>query len=280
MNNILICSDLDRTILANGKEPHSPEALPVLHHLAECEEITLVYVSGRNEKLLKDATRKFGIPVPDYAIGDVGTTIYEPPGNWHPWDDWTQEIARDWQGKTGVDLARLFTDVDGIRLQEPEKQNTYKLSYYADAAADSTALRKEIRKRLEPAGIETSIIWSIDEEKNVGLLDILPKRATKVHAIHFVMKKRGFAEDRCVFAGDSGNDLPALTSGLNAVLVKNGREEVRREAVAVMEKRGMRERLYLAQGDFYGMNGNYCAGVLEGIAHFLPETLLLMGLEK
>jgi hypothetical protein len=27
------------------------------------------------------------------------------------------------------------------------------------------------------------------------------------------------------------------------------------------------------QGDFHGMNGFYAAGILEGVAHYLPETV-------
>lgn len=276
MNDILICSDLDRTILPNGKEPQSPEALQIFKRFAARGEVTLAYVSGRSEILLKNAVEEFGIPLPDYAIGDVGTTIYEPSNGWQHWEDWTEEIARDWQGKTSDDLRKLLADLNILELQEEDKQNSFKLSYYTKASADSVKLKQEIHQRLAPANVRTSVIWSIDEEKDVGLVDILPERATKVHAIRFLMKKRGFAQERCVFAGDSGNDLPALTSGLNAVLVKNGRDDVRTEAVETMKKKQMRACLYLAQGDFMGMNGNYCAGVLEGIAHFLPETLSWM----
>jgi hypothetical protein len=34
----------------------------------------------------------------------------------------------------------------------------------------------------------------------------------------------------------------------------------------------MRDRLYPATGGWKGMNGNYAAGVLEGVVHFFPET--------
>lgn len=61
------------------------------------------------------------------------------------------------------------------------------------------------------------------------------------------------------FSGDSGNDPPALTSGLQAVLVRNARDEVRQEAVASLGKQGLADRLYLAGGNFHGMNGNYAA---------------------
>jgi len=272
MNNILICSDLDRTILPNGSQPHSPRAFPILHKLAGMAEITLVYVSGRSQSLLKDALEEYDIPLPDYAIGDVGTTIYNPADNWRPWKDWAAEIAEDWQGRSRDDLEKMFADITMLEAQEAAKQNTFKLSYYTDTAIDKDDLKAEMEKRLDAARIRASIIWSIDEEKNVGLLDVLPKRATKVHAIRFLMKKMEFPVERTVFAGDSGNDLPALTSGLNAILVKNAMEEVRQEAVSTIKEKGLERCLYLAKGDFFGMNGNYCAGVLEGVAHFFPET--------
>jgi hypothetical protein len=234
--------------------------------------LILTYVSGRSEGLLKAAIQDYDIPIPDYAIGDVGTTIYEPRRDWAPWEDWAEEIGQDWQGKSREELAGLFSDMPALRPQEPEKQNTYKLSYYTDAETDARGLKKEVEGRLAAEGVRAGIIWSVDEQENVGLLDVLPQRATKVHAVRFLMKKKGFSEDRTVFAGDSGNDLPALTSGLRAVLVKNARDDVRQEARGAMAEKGMADRLYLARGGFLGMNGNYCAGVLEGLAHFLPET--------
>jgi len=87
------------------------------------------------------------------------------------------------------------------------------------------------------------------------------------------MQQKGFTHDQTVFAGDSGNDMPALTSGLQAVLVKNARDKVRDEAVQQVQVAGHDGCLYLAQGGLLGMNGNYSAGVLEGLVHFLPHTL-------
>ncbi len=270
---VLLCSDLDRTILPNGLQEESPEARQILRRISQKEELTLIYVSGRSESLLKAAIEEYDLPVPDLAIGDVGTTIYAPNQDWSSWTDWMEEIAPDWQGKTWKNLAEMFSDIDGIRLQEPEKQNTCKLSYYADPSEDYRPLVGEVKQHLKDRAIRASVIWSIDETENIGLLDILPQRATKLHAIRFAMKKLGFSEARTVFAGDSGNDLKALTSGLQAVLVKNATDHVRKEALAILTQRGIpKDRLYLAQGNFLGMNGNYSAGVLEGLAHFLPET--------
>ena len=271
--DVFLCSDLDRTILPNGPQQESPQARRRLQALAAHPRVVLTYVSGRHKALLLDAIREYMIPIPDYAIGDVGTTIYEVSGNnWHAWPAWGETIASDWQGMEWHGLAALLKNVDQLALQEPEKQNTFKLSYYVPETIDCDALQKRIVERLGAYGLRVSVIWSIDEVNHVGLLDILPANATKLHAVRFLMEKKGFAEMRTVFAGDSGNDLPVLTSGLQAVLVRNARDEVRQEAVTRIKATGKRECLYLAHGGFLGMNGNYAAGVLEGLAHFLPET--------
>jgi hypothetical protein len=86
------------------------------------------------------------------------------------------------------------------------------------------------------------------------------------------MQCEDFTPENTVFAGDSGNDLPVLSSGLRAVLVANATDEVRDEARQLSAARGTGDTLYLAQGGFMGMNGNYSAGILEGVAHFLPQS--------
>lgn len=277
IDDVLLCSDLDRTILPNGSQEESPEARPRLRILAAHDRVVVAYVSGRHQNLLKKAIREYAIPVPNYAIGDVGTTVYEISGNqWHPWQAWADEIAPDWQGLQGSHLNELLKDIDHLTLQEPDKQNTFKLSYYVPIDIDRHALLERVGERLNRHAVHASVIWSVDELKGIGLLDVLPEHATKLHAIQFLMQRKGFAPDQTVFAGDSGNDLPVLTSGLPAVLVKNASDEVQREALARVEETGQRTQLYLAEGGFLGMNGNYAAGVLEGLAHFLPETVAWM----
>ena len=274
MHRLLLCSDLDRTILPNGAPPESPRARPLLHALANRSEVTLAYVSGRHLTLLRDAISEFAIPIPDYAIGDVGTTIYEVcgEGDWRPWHEWSEEIAPDWDGACHADLSQLFCDLDLLRLQETEKQNTFKLSYYTPLNIERDALLTEMNARLQRQGACASLIWSVDEAAQVGLLDVLPASATKLHAVRFLMERKGFADGDTVFAGDSGNDLPVLTSGLQSVLVRNAHREVRDEALATLARQDLSDKLYVAAGGWLGMNGNYSAGVLEGVVHFFPEA--------
>jgi HAD superfamily hydrolase (TIGR01484 family) len=274
----MLCTDLDRTVVPNGREPESPEARPRFRRLATRPEVTLVYVTGRHAALIRKAIEEYALPVPDYAIADVGATIYEiADGGWRTWEPWTGEIQADWKGLEHDGLAALLADIRGLRVQEPEKQGRFKLSYYAAPDTNRDPLLQTVQRRLRSKEVEAALIWSIDEMANVGLLDVLPARATKAHAIEFLRESNQVRASRTVFAGDSGNDLPALTSGLQAVLVKNARDEVREEARRIVESRGIADRLYLATGGFHLMNGNYAAGVLEGVAHFHPETEAWMG---
>ncbi|MDF1615135.1 HAD-IIB family hydrolase [Desulfurivibrio dismutans] len=298
---VLLCSDLDRTILPNGPQPESPLARPLLRRLARRPEVTIVYVSGRHLALLNAAVAEYDIPRPDYAIGDVGTTIYQSGHNtaWEEWPAWRQEISTDWRGLDGRELASLLSPLlagwPEIRRQEPEKQNHCKLSYYTPASFDRSGsaakgdgdaagaigqeqaadpgreeLLTAIRRRLAQAGLKSRLVWSVDEERQLGLLDVLPAGAGKLAAIRFLMRHLGFTPANTVFAGDSGNDLDVLASELNAVLVANAPAEVRREAMARVKEAGREHSLYCAAGGLLGMNGNYAAGVLEGLAHYQP----------
>jgi hypothetical protein len=101
---------------------------------------------------------------------------------------------------------------------------------------------------------------------------VLPLRANKLHAVEFLMHQCDFSYSDTVFAGDSGNDLAVLASAIPAVLVANASEDVRTAAQQQAAALGHSSKLYLAGGGLLGMNGNYSAGVLEGVVHFIPRT--------
>ncbi len=283
MQKILICSDLDRTIIPNGYQEESAHARGMLRQLVEDTNISLAYVSGRDKRLIIDAIEEFYLPLPDYAIGDVGTTLYRViNGTWQLSDEWSDEIGQDWKGLTRGKITEIFEDLAEIRLQEPEKQKPYKVSFYIGQNTDAQQLIKKIQAVFADKGVRASIIWSVDEIRNHGLLDIIPPRANKLHAIQFLMQQERFTEDRTIFAGDSGNDLDVLTSGLQTILVKNATEDVRKEALKRLSEKNLTNRLYLPQGNFFGLNGNYAAGLIEGMVHFIPETgkLIAKAVEK
>ena len=270
---LLLCTDLDRTLLPNGPQAESTGARDKFSQLALQPGVTLVYVTGRDRKLVEDAIDEYRLPQPDYVIADVGSTIYQiQQHDWRHFDKWQQEISPDWAGRSHDDLHSLFSSSLLLKLQEDTKQNTYKLSYYVPLEADHETLMSEMHSKLVNMEIRASLIWSIDELAGTGLLDVLPASANKRHAIEFLMKQLGFDLSNTVFAGDSGNDLAVLTSPIRSVLVANASADVRDEAKQMALNLGEMDALYFAHGDFLGMNGNYSAGILEGVAHYMPET--------
>lgn len=279
---LLICTDLDRTLIPNGPQAESAGVRRHFAQLAAREEVTLAYVSGRHRVLVEKAVSHYSLPVPDFVIGDVGTTIYHvsPQRDWIRQTEWEEIIARDWAGHRHNDLKGLLRDVGDLRLQETSKQNTCKLSYYLPMHTDLLQLAEKIEQRFQPKGIKARLIWSVDEPAGINLLDVVPAGASKFHAIEALMQEQGFFYANTVFCGDSGNDIEVLASPIPAVLVANSQPHVQEQAQRLAESAGCSEQLYLARGDFMGMNGNYSAGMLEGIAHYHPQTVSWMGFES
>ena len=268
MSGFLLCTDLDRTLISNGPQAESPGARAMFRRLVARDDVTLAYVSGRHRALIEQAIAEYDLPQPDYAIADVGSTIYRvKAGNWKTLNEWEAQIAPDWRGLSHDALRDLVQISPALTLQEQEKQNRHKLSFYLDLDADIPALLERLHEVLAREGIKANLIYSIDEAAALGLLDVLPASANKLHAIRFLMETKQFALKDTLFAGDSGNDLDVLLSEVPSVLVANVASKVRELASAVHHP-----SLYFAWGGYLGMNGNYSAGILEGAAHFWPEA--------
>jgi len=269
---LLLCTDMDRTVIPNGEQAEHPFARRRFAGFCRQPQVTLAYVTGRHEALVKEAIKEYDLPTPDYAITDVGTKIYHiSDQQWQEMEGWEKEIDKDWNGRSHEQLKVLFDDVPDLQLQEAAKQNTHKLSYYVDLHVNQDSLLSLMAKRLEACDVKASLVWSVDEPKNIGLLDVLPRNATKVHAIDFLRWKLAYLMDEVVFAGDSGNDLPVLGSPVPSVLVANASEEIKEAAQQLAQINGNLQAFYLATGKNSDMNGNYSAGILEGVWHFVPS---------
>jgi len=279
MNRLLLCTDMDRTLIPNGVQPESKGARETFSALIDTDKVKLAYVSGRDKTLIQQGIQDYALPTPDFAIADVGASIYQiDDDTWQRWHTWDDEISKDWQGYSGEALHSLLNDIPMLRLQEAEKQGDYKLSYYLSLEANHAMVMTEIKKRFQAKQIQANLIWSIDEDKDIGLLDILPVSANKLHAIMFLIQQSGFRDKEAIFAGDSGNDLDVLLSPLHSILVANASSDVRKTLVTGSTH--LQARFYLAHGGFLGMNGNYSAGILEGISYHRPDmTTLIEGLK-
>jgi len=268
---LLLCTDMDRTVIPNGLQAEHPDAHKRFAAFCRLPEVVLVYVSGRHLALVQQAIKDYRLPKPDFILSDVGSKIYHfSDQQWQEISAWEQKIDKDWRGKSHQQIMQLFDDIVELQCQEVDKQNTHKLSYYLPLHVDHDNIIKRMQDRLKKENIDASLIWSVAEPKSIGLLDVLPKNATKLHAIDFLRQQQGYSLNEVIFAGDSGNDLTVLSSEIPSVLVANADYDIRLAAQQLAEQQGHLQALYLAGSSVLGMDGNYSAGVLEGIWHFLP----------
>ena len=268
VDSFLLATDVDGTLVPQGRAPESPQAREQFCSFVSAHRIVLAYVSGRSIALIKEAIQEFSLPLPDFAIGDVGTTIHARRGEaWELDEIWSEKLTRDWDHLGGANIHALVKDQLGLRLQNAKAQSAYKQSYYVDAKADQSAVVGALSDSLARAGARASIVFSKDLS-GTGLLDILPASASKEKALEYICENLGIAREQVLFAGDSGNDIEALTSGCRAVVVSNASSEVREEVKRRAREKGLEDCVYFAHGGYRGMNGNFAAGMLEGIEFF------------
>jgi sucrose-6F-phosphate phosphohydrolase len=268
---LLLCTDLDRTLLPNGPQAESPAARRHFAALVAQTGLELVYVTGRSLDLTEAAIEEYALPYPNILLADVGTRISKRhQGQWELDQHWDSLLAEDFDAQG---MAALFSTVAELQPQEEARQSPLKRSYYVDRSAVQQSLLARLSALLKAEQIEASLIWSHDERADQNLLDILPRRADKYLALEFLRQQQGYEYEEMLFAGDSGNDLSVLTSPIPAVLVGNAQEAVVLAAKEGAAAAGQAHRLYHAQGGFLGMNGCYSAGILEGLAWYYPALV-------
>ncbi|NEX21979.1 HAD-IIB family hydrolase [Thiorhodococcus mannitoliphagus] len=262
----ILATDLDRTLLPNGRWEGDPEAIERFNALTREQGVTLVYVTGRNLALTERAIEDFGVRRPDYLIGDVGTSIRRLDQDQWAFDEgWVAHVKRASPRWDAAAVRAAVADIAGLREQEAEHLNPFKQSYYVDHARNEEIL-KLVHERVE-GRFDEVIIYSFDSQNGKGLLDFLPKSATKQTALEYVAEQLGTPKDEVVFCGDSGNDIFPLTAGFSGVLVRNADDQLVekvREAMADNPEL----KVYFAKGDFMGLNGYYTSGVIEGAYHY------------
>lgn len=262
----VLATDLDRTLLPNGRWPADPGAITLFNQLTRDQEVLVIYVTGRNLALTEQAITEFGIRHPHVLIGDVGTTVRDyRDGQWlfdTAWIEHVRTRCPDWDA-AGVRSA--VAGIAGLREQPQEQLGPFKQSYFVDHARAEMIL-DQVRERTQ-GRFDENAIYSHDPESGNGLLDFLPRGANKQSALAFVVERLGVDASEVVFCGDSGNDLLPLTSGFRGVLVRNADEQLVRE-INQARTTNPDLQLYFARGDFNGLSGYYASGVLEGACHY------------
>lgn len=256
----LLASDLDGTLIPPDESPDRLRELQDLRRTVQVMELALAYVTGRRLASALRGIERFGLPRPDALACDVGATVYwRRDGTYEP-DGEYEDTLRASPGFVEAERVQAaLADLTPLRLQDPESQHAFKVSYYVDGPP-SDALLDAIHVRLADEG-RVRVVASHDPGSGDGFLDLLPEAAGKANALRRVAARLGLAEEDVVFAGDSGNDKDALLSGVRAVLVGNAPDTLRAEVRSSAQSQGLRHRVYFASSHF-------AAGVVEGLRHF------------
>lgn len=109
-----------------------------------------------------------------------------------------------------------------------------------------------------------------------GLPDVLPRSATKREAVAYPGAWQKLDMNDVLFAGDGGNDVTALVAEHPGVLVANADSETRASVRKQAAATSVQLTVYLADGALQvtgheSLNGNYAAGIIDGLLHFRPS---------
>jgi alpha-amylase len=258
----VLATDLDGTLIPlDGDEQNRSDLRTLAQHLAH-HDVTLTYVTGRHFESVAAAIEQFQLPQPDWVICDVGTSIYErtQSGEFTPVEAYQLHQERIIAAMPTAALCGHLESLEGLQLQEEEKQGRFKLSFYAKAE-QLNPLVERIQRQLEKTCAPYSIIHSVDPFNGNGLIDLIPASVSKAYALEWWAGRIALSPDGIVFAGDSGNDLAALTAGHRAIVVANADHVVVQRAYNEHREAGWKNRLFLARG-------NATSGVLEGCRWF------------
>ncbi|MFP4165585.1 MAG: HAD-IIB family hydrolase [Opitutales bacterium] len=257
----ILASDLDGTLIPLPEEPENTEALDTLRQQREIKDFGLIYATGRHFESVVKAIDTHGLPVPDWIVCDVGTSIHQRSGNnFTLFDPYYRHLNEITEGVDRRFVERLLDDIENLRLQAPEHQKTFKISYQsAPDAVDH--LTETINARLHEAGLPYNCTGSTDPFLDCGLFDVLPSNVSKAYALIWLATHADFTPDEVVYAGDSGNDLAALVSGFRAILVANSGPDLVKQAREQLRSRKLESRLYAA-------SRAGTSGVLEGCRYY------------
>jgi HAD superfamily hydrolase (TIGR01484 family) len=258
----VLATDLDGTLIPlEGNRQNRADLASVAAHLSS-RKMLLAFVTGRHFESVSQAIREHGLPLPDWIICDVGTSVFrqQASGEFASVEAYQEHLGELIASLSIDELKSRLKTVQGLRIQEPEKQGRFKLSYYADASRldELVALvERELRRDDAPY----SIIHSVDPFTGDGLIDLLPAGVSKAYALAWWTEFVDLDPQAIIFAGDSGNDLAALTAGYRAILVGNADPDLARRVTQRHHDRGWKDRLLLASNPA-------TSGVLEGLRWF------------
>jgi sucrose-6F-phosphate phosphohydrolase len=259
----MLATDMDGTIIPLEVNPQRKEEIRRFKEKVEKKpDFCLAYVTGRDLPLAEKGIRQHELPIPDYLVCDVGTSVHHKTDSGFEVDQEYVLLLEEARGGLDVrDIQHELAHLPELLLQAEEKQTASKLSYHLTRESDHQEVVASVQESLREMGGRFQAVYSVGAPHGTGLLDLLPAGVAKDFALQYLHQHTGVQADSLVYAGDSGNDLAALLTGFNAVVVGNATAGLKEELTTRSREMGISHQLYFAQG-------LYVAGVMEGSRHF------------
>lgn len=206
----VLATDLDGTFLGGSDADRR-----TLYDWIEArrDEVGLVFVTGRDPAFIESLREQEGTPWPDFAVGDVGTTIAaltpDPDGadgrRVSPIAGLEAEIDAIW-ADAGPRVRKALEGARGLTLQPTPFR--HRVSYDYDPASFDDAACATV----EGLGHD----WLISADR---YFDVLPKGVSKGPSLRRLIAWLGLPPERVLAAGDTMNDYSLLICGTPAVAV-------------------------------------------------------------
>ncbi len=231
---MLLATDLDGTFLAGS----AADRLQLYRLINTHPDIQLAYVTGRGLEsvlpLLSDPT----LPLPDYVICDVGSTVVHGETQ-QPLQPLQNQIAARWPGEAAV--MEALAGIPGLVRQDVPQDR--RCSFFGPA----NLMTEELHARV--AKLDCELLHSAGR-----YLDVLPKGVNKGSTLRGLIEQLGIDEDDVLVAGDSLNDLSMYDAGFKGVCVGASESGL----LAATDKRAK-----VLHAERPG-----CGGIIEAIHHF------------
>ncbi|EMI16167.1 HAD-superfamily hydrolase, subfamily IIB [Rhodopirellula maiorica SM1] len=267
----VLATDLDGTFIPLDDHDDNRRDLSEVQRFLSEHAMELLFVTGRHFASVQDAIAEHRLPSPEWIICDVGTTIMRRVDDAASSNESMQRVQAYHDDLAAIvgpiattDLMKEFSGIAGSRLQESEKQGAFKLSYYADASHLESIL-EQFQQKLERIAAPYSIIASVDPFNGDGLIDLLPRGVSKAYALRWWAEHMTVQPEAIVFAGDSGNDLAALTAGYRAIVVHNASDELKQNVTEAHRIAKTDDHVFLA-------SKKATSGVMEGLKHHVTNV--------
>lgn len=244
---LFFISDLDGTLVEDEKTDGLDELTEWV--TKRKDKVVFGIATGRNLEVTKEALAKYNLPAPDIMICSAGSEIYYTE-EFIPDNGYESHIDYQWKRDK---LEEGLSKFPGIRIQGPEAQWRFKLSYFVEENFNEDRLA-DLHKFLDDHKLRAKVLLTENH-----FLDLLPFRASKGSAVRYLSYKWKIPLEQFITSGNSGNDIDMLKGRIKGIVVGNYSEEME-----VLKKYNL---IYFSQQVL-------SKGVLEGIRHHLGDSEL------